>query len=87
MRRKASSPSYWFGAEARHALLPSRDTKAALFGMAARLAANVAVRRLDRSSGPARLDEIARLVEADATDRQAAPPLCVELSRQALRLP
>ena len=42
--------------------------KAALFGMAARLASHVAVRRLVRSSGFARLDEIARLVEADATD-------------------
>ena len=62
-------------------------TKAALFGMAARLAANVAVRRLVRSPGLARLDEIARLVEADVTDGQAAPPRCVELRRQALRLP
>jgi len=40
--------------------------KAALFGMAAGLAANVAVRRLVRSSGLARLDEIAKLIEADA---------------------
>ncbi len=42
--------------------------KAALFGMATRLASHIAVRRLVRNSSFAGLDEIARLIEADATD-------------------
>jgi hypothetical protein len=61
-------------------------TKAALFGMAARLAGHVAVRRLVRSADFACLDETARLVEADDTDGQAAAARRVELRRQALRL-
>src|ERR1700738_3368638 len=40
-----------------------------------------------RLRGFACLDEIATLVEADATDGQAAAARCVELRRQALRLP
>lgn len=46
---------------------------AALFSMAARLAANVAVRRLVRRPGLARLDEIAKLVETDATNEASSP--------------
>jgi hypothetical protein len=42
----------------------------ALFSMAARLAGQVAVRRLPRRTGFARLAELARLIEADATSNQ-----------------
>jgi hypothetical protein len=57
-------------------------TRAALFGMAARLAAHVAVRRLVLSADFGCLDEIARLVEADATDDQ---PLVRDASNHVVK--